>query len=37
MATWIYAGTGYTLGPGAELATASAARARERHGQAAAA
>ena len=30
MATWTYAGTGYTLGPGAELATASAVRARER-------
>ena len=31
--TWTYAGTGYTTGPGAELAAASAARAREHHGQ----
>ena len=32
--TWAYAGTGYTAAPGAELAAASAARAREHHGQA---
>jgi hypothetical protein len=32
--TWTYAGTGYTSAtPGAELAVASAARAREHHGQ----
>ena len=29
LSTWTYAGTGYTLTPGAELATSSAARARE--------
>ncbi len=29
--TWAYAGTGYTAAPGAELAAASAARAREHH------
>jgi hypothetical protein len=34
LSTWIYAGTGYTTTPGAELATASAARAREHHDQA---
>ena len=34
LSTWTYAGTGYTLTPGAELATSSAARAREHHGQA---
>ena len=34
--TWTYAGTGYTTAtPGAELAAASAARAREHHDQAA--
>ena len=32
--TWTYAGTGYITAPGAELAAASAARARERDGQA---
>ena len=32
--TWTYAGTGYTTTPGAELAAASAARAREHHDQA---
>jgi hypothetical protein len=32
--SWAYAGTGYTTTPGAELAAASAARAREHHGQA---
>jgi hypothetical protein len=32
--SWRYAGTGYTTTPGAELAAASAARARERDGQA---
>jgi len=32
--TWTFAGTGYTAAPGAELAAASAARAREHHGQA---
>ena len=30
LSTWTYAGTGYTTTPGAELAAASAARARER-------
>ena len=34
LSTWTYAGTGYTAAPGAELAAASAARAREHHGQA---
>ena len=34
LSTWTYAGTGYTTTPGAELATASAARAREHHDQA---
>ena len=34
--TWTYAGTGYTATPDAELAVASAARAREHHDQAAA-
>jgi hypothetical protein len=34
--TWTYAGTGYSMAtPGAELAAASAARAREHHGPAA--
>ena len=32
--TWTYAGTGYTATPDAELAAASAARAREHHGRA---
>ena len=32
--TWTYAGTGYTTAADAELALASAARAREHHGQA---
>jgi len=32
--TWTYAGTGYTAADGTELALASAARAREHHGQA---
>ena len=36
LSTWTYAGTGYTA-PGAQLATASAARAREHGGQAEAA
>jgi len=34
LSTWTYAGTGYTTTPAAELAAASAARAREHHGQA---
>ncbi len=34
LSTWTYAGTGYTAAPGADLAAASAARAREYHGQA---
>jgi hypothetical protein len=34
LSTWTYAGTGYTLAHGAELAAASAARAREHHDQA---
>ena len=34
LSTWTYAGTGYTLTPSAELATSSAARAREHGGQA---
>ncbi len=33
LGTWTYAGTGYTSAPGRELALASAARAREHHGQ----
>ncbi len=33
LSTWTYAGTGYTLTPGAELATSSAARAREHDGR----
>ena len=37
LTTWTYAGTGYTSAtPGAELAAASAARAREHHNPAAA-
>jgi hypothetical protein len=32
--SWAYAVTGYTHGPGAQLANASAARAREGHDQA---
>ena len=34
LSTWTYAGTGYTTTPTAELAAASAARAREHDGQA---
>jgi hypothetical protein len=32
--TWTYTGTGYTAAPGAELALASAVRAREHHDEA---